>query len=317
MGRKLKRKAITALRRGHRREARPARTTARNGGPSIPAEHEESPPVSPTLIEPSMAAFMRKVAAGELSEAELQRKGTLTSAPSMALKLLPFLHSSEDFTKLADALKTTPSLLWHPFAYRIIKHLRDVRSDLAPRAQANLCKLVEAIASGLLDGAWSLKPPPKRPGRKAMSPEDVEFGLLDESATLMESLRGERLPRGKGESEGQRARRVAEIVRLVWERSSLSHEYPASEPPEPVRNPGQDYSVEDLFDTPIRWRVVPPPPFEEIVGWVEDAYRQSRATGRPVRSQLVWKMLAHRYGLTENQIRYRIDTAGRYGKETT
>lgn len=273
---------------------------------SSPKRQLPGAPVPPTLIEPRMTAFMGKLAAGEVE----QRPWTLTSPPGIHPALLPFIQSSGDFTKLAEALESTPSLLRHPVVHGIICHLRAVHMEywedhLGYKAMTILRQLVEAAASGLLGGAWSLKPLPGRPGRKATRPEDIELGLLHDAESLMESLREENLRKSSTESDAQRTCRVAHIVERVWDRSWLSKKLLPGEP-----KPGQAY---DKID--IRWERVPLPCSTEILEWVKKAYKQSRTTGRPIRSQLIWKMLGHRYGLTEGQVRGRIDTARAWEKK--
>jgi hypothetical protein len=271
-----------------------------------------------------MAAFMRKLGAGNVPDTDVRRPWTLTSPPGIPPPLLPVLQSSGDFTKLADALRATPTLLYHPLVYVIINHLRNVQrawtyedESLADEARTNLREILEAVASGLLGGGiWSLKPPPKRVGRKSV--EDSSLELKAAADSLMDLLKEEEnRRRRRNESEDDRAVRVARIVERVWARSQLSTEYLGVEPPA-FGKPGdhrRSLTIDDLLGQHIRWKPVPLPSTEEVVGWVKSAYEQSQTTGRPVRSQLVWKMLAHRYGLGEDQVRGRIDTARAWEKK--
>jgi len=263
---------------------------------------------------------MRKLAAGGVGEDFLQRPWTISSPPGIPLKLLPFLQSSGDFTNLTEALKSTPSLLWHPLILRLIEHLRDVRREhwddlLGCQARTTLRAVVEAFASGLLRGAWSLKPPPKRPGRKR---HDDTFQLLADFESIMKKFAGEfrkgRLRTRKGESRDQWALRVALAFERVWRRSVFSTE--VGEPLQRATPDGDSLTLNDLHNEPMNVRDVPAPPRETILRWVKDAHERSRATGRPLRSLLTWRMLAHHSGLSDEQIRGRIDSERRWVKET-
>jgi hypothetical protein len=242
------------------------------------------------------------------------RAGSSSAPATEREKAVAFLESSDKITKLAEALKTRPSLFWDPTVCRFIQHMREVRREwgpydsLAEDAHNALRQLVEAVASGLLGGKWSLTPQPGRPGRKPSSPEDIDFGLLDESRALMEALRKEKLRKRNSESEAQRASRVAGIVERIWDRSTLSCESEPSEADKPE-------TIDDLLNRRLSHKTVPLPPPRAVLEWVTNAYKQSRDEGRAVRSQLVWKMLAHRYGLKENQVRYQVDTASRWEKK--
>jgi hypothetical protein len=273
----------------------------------------------PDLIDPEIVSLMRLIAAGKLSEVEARPPWKVTS-PAVPREFLPFLQSSGDFPKLAAALKTTPSLLWHPITVRIIGHLREIRGDeeFSHAAQGTLVRLLEAAVSGLLFraryvlnrvGDWSLTPPRERPGRKARSPENIDLELLHDSGRLMTSLEQLDLRRQKGESDEERARRVAPLLKQVWEQSpSLSTEYVGSE-----KIPGSD----DPLAGRLIYKAVPAPPDSTLITWVKRAYQNSSETGRSARAQLVWKMLAYRYDLKARKVRYEIDVAKAWLKEQT
>lgn len=261
---------------------KPASPDGPHGGSTL-APAESSPGSQPVwahapdpldrLIHLDLAGTMEKLAAQKATEGDLERLGT----------------ASSDFKALAAALMSTPDLLWHPLVHEVIRHLRVVRSSrlldeyLAQDAQTTLQQLLEAAAAGLLGGgAWSLRPPPKRPGRKAA--DDV--WLLDDFETIRESLSKETLRKQSSESDPDWARRVANIVERLWAGSSLS-----------------DYLDET---DPLHLKKFPLPASETVASWVQDAQQQKGEDGRAFRDVLCWKMLAHRHSLTEGQVRGRI-----------
>jgi hypothetical protein len=204
----------------------------------------------------------------------------------------PFFESGGKLAKLADALKAKPYLFWHPMVLRIIRHLQDIEAeywsvgeDISAQIRQQIRQLIEAAASGLLGGTWGLKPPPGRPGRKRDEYlEAIELELRDGYEELQKSLKAESLQKQRHESQDQCIQRVATLVKEVWIRSSL----------------GRGWEK-------MRERECPPPPMSEIVKWVRKSFEHRTETGRPVRSQLAWKMLAYRYGLEEGQVRGRLD----------
>jgi len=221
----------------------------------------------------------------------------------------PFFESGGDLAKLADALKASPNLFWHPMVFRIIRHLKDVEKEFSTSelvekyTSAELRRLIEASASGLLGGSWglkppgwSLKPPPGRPGRKKHEERDedyleISYQLLEQADELKKLLTAGSVQRGKRESEDQQIHRVTTLVTEAWERSSVGHYWGRAD------GPGLKIQVKKL----------PPPPTKEIMKWVRRARERSTETGRSVCSQLVWKILAYRYGLREDQVRGRLD----------
>ena len=282
------------------------------------AENREEVP-SPAVfesafIERKVVELMRQLACGELEP----RTWTLTFSPKVARELKPLFESQGDFVKLAEALRTRPYLLWHPLVFRIIRHLRDVAryrgtDEDDPRkidylndsAEMHLRTLIEATASGLLGGTWSLKPPgwllkppPGRPGRKKDEYiETMELELRDEADYLKKSLQAGLLRSDKQESEDQQIHRVSALVKQVWKQSSLGREIAP-------RPQVLGISVDDME---IRYKEVPPPPAERVINWVRDAFARRTETGRSIESRLTWKMLAYRYELREDQVRGILD----------
>ena len=221
----------------------------------------------------------------------------------------PLVESGGDLAKLADALKASPHLFWHPMVFRIIRHLKDIQKEfptselVEQHTSAELRQLIEAFASGLLGGSWglkppgwSLKPPPSRPGRKKNEEKDedcpeINYELLEKANELKKLLTAKLAESGKRESEDQQIHRVTTLVTEVWELSSVGHYWDFAD------GPGLKVQVKKL----------PPPPTKEIMKWVRRSFERRTETGRSVCSQLVRKMLAHRYGLREDQVRGRLD----------
>ena len=227
----------------------------------------------------------------------------------------PFFESGGDLAKLADALKASPHLFWHPMVFWIIRHLKDVEKEFSASemvekyTSAELRRLIEAPASGLLGGSWglkppgwSLKPPPGRPGRRKNEEDedflDISYQLLEQANELKKLLTAGLVQSGKRESEDQQIHRVTTLVTEVWERSSVRNYW-------------------DLDDRKIQLKELPPPPTKEIMKWVRTSFERRTETGRSICSQLVWKMLAHRWGLREDQVRGRLDTLRKRDSDVT
>src|SRR5262249_55733617 len=147
------------------------------------------------------------------------------------------------------------------------------------------------------------RPPPKRPGRK--NDEDSNRGLLYEADELKDSLRPESLKRARGESEKQWADRVANLVKRAWESSTIALELGV----QPFNKVDGSALLDDDANRSLCHKEVPPPPVETIVEWIQTASERATETGRSVCSRLIWKMLAYRYGLSEDQVRGRVDAA--------
>jgi hypothetical protein len=301
----------------HKRQAAPTATQSH-----AEAHRREdlvsSDDVEVAAIEQKVLQYMRGLVSGEREP----RPMTLTFPADLLRELWPFFESQAadwhnnrvcDLAKLAEILKTKPLLLWHPLVLRIIRHLRDVRRywstdmTIADGAEMELRTLVEAVASGLLGGTWALKPPgwllkprPRRPGRKRDEYIDaIELELRDGADYLMKALRAGP-QRDKGESEDQYLHRVATLVKRVWAQSPFAQELGDPEP--------TDFGV-PVDDQEIRWKEIPPPPGDRIIKWVREAFKHRTETGRSIQSRLTWKMLAYRYELTENQVRWGLDAA--------
>lgn len=153
---------------------------------------------------------------------------------------------------------------------------------------------------------WSLKPPPGRPGRKR---DEYDESLDDELRVgadyLKESLQARLLRRAERESENQRIRRVAALVRQVWEKSPFAQGLDDPQPKE------LGVSVDD---TGIRWKEIPPPPENEVMKWVREAFERRTETGRSIQSRLTWKMLGYRYELREDQVRGRLEALRKFSR---
>ena len=262
------------------------------------------------VVEPGedeLVRFMRGFAGVRLEPRPYPR----TFRNGVPPEFRPFFESGGELATLAEALKKNPFLLWHPMVFRIIRHLLDVRSEYGGHeyaddaAQTQLRLLIEATASGLLGGTWglkppgwSLKPPPGRRGRKTDEYLDaIEGELWDGNEELKKFLRGGLVQRGKHESEDQQIQRVITLVRDVWARSSLGREWD--------------------HDNPFQDKECPPPPTTEIMKWVRWSFDRCTETGRSIRAQLAWRMLAYRYGLRVDQVRGRLDAVRKlYGNTT-
>jgi hypothetical protein len=190
-------------------------------------------PIDPALSEPAIARFIRRFAAGEVSQADLQRPWTITSPPGIPPKLRPFLQSSGDFEKLAQALRTTPGLLWHPLVFSTIKYLRQVvRQNYIDNlgdgfdtpAYEHLRKLIEAAAQGMLGKTWSLvsKKGVGRPRKRGNSELLDDVTRYEDILDLLPDK--EHVKRQRDESFVQWCDRIAPLVREAWEQSSLSWE---------------------------------------------------------------------------------------------
>ena len=269
-------------------------------------------------IEQRVLQYMRGLVSGEREA----RPMTLTFPPDVLREFWPFFESQAadwnnnrvcDLVKLAEILKTNPLLLWHPLVLRIIRHLRQVRrlsTDEVTRdgAEWDLRRLLEAAVSGLLGEpwglkppGWSLKPPPGRPGRKR---DEYDEFLDDELRVgadyLKKSLQAGLRRRNERDSEDQRIRRVAALVKQVWEQSPFASEFDRYE-----------IGTDDIDSKDIRFIAVPPPPADRIITWVRKAFDRRTEIGHSIESQLTWRVLAYRYDLSENAVRWRLDAKRR------
>jgi hypothetical protein len=225
---------------------------------------------------------------------------------------------TRDPGRLVQLLETHPIALAHPVVFRRVLQLSRLRrlpdegdlgagyvttSESVPpagtrqAADAALQRLVTAWVAGLLGLGWTLKSPAGRPGRKR-SPDDIafDFWLLDLYQDLLRRLKPETVRRTKQESPEQWATRLADVIHRVWEQSWVSKE------------------IETTRETDTIEERTLPLPDATAREWASGAVEL--AAEGPIRDRIAYALIGHRWDMTPDQVRGRIQATRRLDKAT-
>jgi hypothetical protein len=272
------------------------------------------------LLDPIVLRAVQLVRQGD----EYQQDATslnLKWSPSTPGRITGWLKSGASMAALAQLISEKPALIGHPVVYHQISRLLwlpgipdegddfclpnvDYRPPAGTRQAAHdsLRTLVEAWVHGVLGKGWTLRPPKKRRGRKRTL-EDISWDsdLLSIYEDLIGLLRQHAVRRAVGESKGHWRERLSHIIEIVWLECDLSYVVESGEIP-----PGGTVLDLPIIRTPV---FIPP---ERISEWVAETADKS-AEG-PIRDRLAYLMIGHRFNLSPDQVRGRIQTARKENK---
>ncbi len=319
---------------------KPAAETGRS--PEVPIPSPEAGPqtVEEHLLHPGNLKGFRHLRAGGTIKASGTEAVRSQWPPEVGQRIISWLRAGE-MTQLATFLRENPAVMAHPVVFHQVFHLhrlryhpeeeRDVtelsRSGpeyvLSPAgtrqaAREALQKLTTAWVQGVLGGAWTLKPPPKRRGRKA-SPDDISFNLwlLDQYEEVLNRLKREHVRRLKGESDPQWLARLCDVIRETWTDTSFSWTEVPAPPVDPTDRPkilttrkSLTFQLEDLGPILTRQKRLPLPPEDRIKKWAEEAIEW--AAEGPIRDRIAYHLLAYRWDMKANQVRWTVHAARRY-----
>lgn len=301
---------ITAIALAHSYRCRTMPT--RKGTTPERQPDEAHAPGRTTVEEHLLDPFVSRAIQGVRSGAELQRRETALTigwSPEALRRITEWLWAGAPADALAKLLADDPVLIGHPFVFRQFLHLRRLRrltdeADLAAGFSTNseyvppagtrrgaeqaLQKLVEAWVLGALGQGWSVKPPPKRRGRKRTI-EDItdDFFLLGKYEEVLRRLRRDPVRQSNGESREQWVARLCDLVQRAWEESGVSRDL-------------------DTLDGRIIGTTLPLPT-EQAKAWVEEALAE--AGWATIRDRLAYAMVGYRWELTPDQVRARVRSA--------
>jgi hypothetical protein len=285
------------------------------------------------LLLPALAKIVRAAHAGLAPS--IPATSTLSVAWSDKARsgVERWLHGG-DCAHLADVVRQHPLVFAHPAVFKQLAYLHRLAGTLdagdyeaagftppenAPPAGTRtgahglLRAMAEALVQGLLGHGWSLKRPPMRRGRKAATPAHWKEQLLSEYEEVIGLLRKETVRPSDGPTQSSVSketwiRALGATIQRVWEAADVSKE---------IRTelvPGSPPNVECLspFEALQYTRTVfvqLPLSSDKVRRWAEEA--AELAAEGPVRDRLAYELLAHRWGLTRNQVRRRIEDARR------
>lgn len=305
--------------------------------PGVPVPSPESDPqtVEEHLLHPGNLKGFRHLRAGGKINPSGTEAVRIQWSPETEQRIISWLRTGE-MTQLATFLRENPVVMAHPVVFQQVFHLQRLKhvpdegdleegysssSEYVPPAGTRqaarwaLQGLTTAWVQGVLGGSWTLKSPPKRRGRKA-SPDDISFNLwlLDQYEEVLSRLKREQVRRLSGESDHQWMARLCDVIRETWTDASISLEnvdIPTGVDPMDLPKIRGRIDLRDLSKIMSTSKSLPLPE-NHIRKWAEEAIKL--AAEGPIRDRISYHLLAYRWDLKANQVRWGIQAARKFNK---